>query len=124
MNGWKFTIAALALAVLAACGGGKGASSGSATTAATAGGAIANSAAAPMGGVSSSGNAMAPGTFATIPPTLQCGAVQPVWVNTTTHVYHLAKDPLYGRSKHGTYMCPSAAKAQGDKPAGAKARIR
>lgn len=44
-----------------------------------------------------------------------CGAVQAVWVNTKTHVYHEAGDPYYGRTSNGKYMCPSAAKAEGDR---------
>lgn len=44
-----------------------------------------------------------------------CGAVQAVWVNTKTHVYHEPGDPYYGRTGNGKYMCPSAAKAEGDR---------
>jgi len=51
-------------------------------------------------------------------PDMDCGAVKPVWVNTKTHVYHTMNDPMYGKTKHGKYMCPSAAKAEGDHPAG------
>jgi hypothetical protein len=61
-----------------------------------------------------------PGKPAAIPPMLQCGAVQPVWVNIRSHAYHLPSDPLYGRTKHGQYMCPSTAKAQGYHPAKAR----
>ena len=55
---------------------------------------------------------------APIPADLNCGAVKPVWVNTKTHVYHLESDPMYGKTKVGQYMCPSAAKAEGDHPSG------
>jgi len=48
-------------------------------------------------------------------PKPNCGAVQPVWVNTKTHVYHEPGDPYYGRTSNGKYMCPSAAKAEGDR---------
>ncbi len=112
----KTLLAGLLIAGIAACGHGNS-QSGTQTN-----GIMSNSSAnpsptyaanQPMGGVGNSGNAMAVGTLATIPPTLQCGAVQPVWANTKSHVYHLSTDPLYGRTKHGEYMCPSTAKAQG-----------
>jgi hypothetical protein len=48
-------------------------------------------------------------------PKPNCGAVQAVWVNTKTHVYHEPGDPYYGRTSNGKYMCPSAAKAEGDR---------
>jgi hypothetical protein len=47
-----------------------------------------------------------------------CGAVQPVWVNLKSKVYHEPGDPMYGTTKHGKFLCPSAAKAQGFHPAG------
>jgi hypothetical protein len=46
-----------------------------------------------------------------------CGAVQPVWVNLKTKVYHEPGDPRYGNTKHGEYLCPSQATAQGFRPA-------
>jgi hypothetical protein len=46
---------------------------------------------------------------APVPASLNCGAVQPVWVNEKTHVYHEPSDPMYGKTRHGMYMCPSAA---------------
>ncbi|MGB8908062.1 MAG: hypothetical protein WCC84_04895 [Candidatus Cybelea sp.] len=42
-----------------------------------------------------------------------CGAVEPVWVNLNSKVYHEPGDPAYGTTKHGEYLCPSQAKAQG-----------
>ncbi|HEY2473505.1 MAG TPA: hypothetical protein VGI19_01770 [Candidatus Cybelea sp.] len=45
-----------------------------------------------------------------------CGAVQAVWVNTKTRVYHEPGDPRYGRTKHGVFLCPSQAQAQGFRP--------
>ena len=121
MSFHKTLLAGLLIAVLAACGHG-----GKSTANTQSNGVVTNSTAnpsptyaanAPMGGENAEGNAMAPGTLATVPPTLQCGAVQPVWVNLKSHVYHLQSDPLYGRTKHGEYMCPSTAKAQGYHPA-------
>ncbi|HET9029593.1 MAG TPA: hypothetical protein VFN49_05400 [Candidatus Aquilonibacter sp.] len=76
---------------------------------------------APMGGIDASGEPMAPGTLATQPPNMQCGAVQAVWVNTKTHVYHEPNDPYYGRTKHGKYMCPSQAVKEGYHKAGTHA---
>lgn len=53
-----------------------------------------------------------------VPPSLNCGAVQPVWVNVRSHVYHEPSDPLYGRTKHGKYLCPSTALSEGYRKAG------
>jgi hypothetical protein len=47
-----------------------------------------------------------------------CGAVQPVWVNLKTKVYHEPGDPRYGKTKSGEYLCPSQATAQGFRAAG------
>jgi len=44
---------------------------------------------------------------------MDCGAVKPVWVNTKSKAYHEQGDPVYGHTKHGKYMCPSAAMAAG-----------
>lgn len=44
-----------------------------------------------------------------------------VWVNTSTKKYHLAGDPLYGATKHGKYLCRSAADASGAKMAKTRA---
>lgn len=93
-------ILALALSSLVACGGGKSASN-TATEAST----------APMAsGAMQNGNA-------TIP---NCGAVQAVWVNMRTKVYHEPGDPMYGKTKHGAYLCPNQAKERGFRPAGEK----
>ncbi len=124
MSFGKTLLAGLLVAALAACGHSSSTNSKASSQTngvmsnATASPLDNNGAAVPMGGNDKSGNAMAPGTFATIPPSLQCGAVQPVWANEKTHVYHLPSDPYYGRTKHGEYMCPSTAKAQGYRPAG------
>jgi len=37
-----------------------------------------------------------------------------VWVNTSSKVYHMKGDPYYGNTKHGEYLCRSAADAAGD----------
>ena len=120
-------LAVTIIVALAACGGGKSETSSSTTT--TTNGVTTNESAnpspssaayAPAGGMASNGEAMAPGTLATVPPGMTCGAVQPVWVNTKTHVYHEPSDPYYGRTKHGQYLCPSQAKKEGYHKAGGK----
>jgi hypothetical protein len=58
------------------------------------------------------------GAAAPVPASVNCGAVQPVWVNTKSHTYHEPNDPYYGKTKHGMYMCPSAAKKAGYHKAG------
>lgn len=95
---------AMALSSLTACGGGK--SSSNAATAASA---------APMSGAMQNGVA----TTATPP---NCGAVKAVWVNLSSKVYHEPSSPWYGKTKHGEYLCPSQAKKEGFRPAGAAAQ--
>ena len=103
---------ALAGAVsLGACGGGKHASTNANTTTRTT--MTQGSPSAPQPGPG------AAGSVAAVPATLHCGAVAPVWVNESTHVYHLASDPYYGRTKHGQYMCPAQAQSAGYHAAGA-----
>ncbi len=104
------TLLALSLRVaLAACGGGK-----SSNTTST------SSQAAPMATTEAEReNAMLPtGAIAAIPASVNCGAVKPVWVNLHSKAYHEAGDPYYGRTKHGQYMCPAQAMAQGYHAAG------
>ena len=129
----KQILGVVVILALGACGGGgnkaaDAAASAVASAAAAAPSAVASAAGNAMsnaGGamasagnaMQSAGNAMAAGTAA-IPADLNCGAVKPVWVNTKTHVYHEANDPMYGKTKAGKYLCPSAAKAEGDRPAG------
>ena len=132
-------LASLTIAALAACGGGSDKSSSAADTAASAaaaapsaaasaaaaaGGAMANGANAAGGAMASAGNAMQGeagkmGATAPVPADLKCTDAV-VWVNTKTKAYHMSTDPMYGKTKKGTYMCESAAKAAGDHMAGGK----
>ena len=101
-------VCALLAIVFAGCSGGGGNQSSSAQPSSSAGAMStqgAMSAASPGAMSAASPGAMA----AAIPSSLNCGAVQPVWVNKRSHVYHEPTDPLYGRTKHGEYMCPAAA---------------
>ncbi len=110
-------VGALLIGALTACGGGNNQSSSSADTSASAG---AMSTSGAMNAASPGGMSMQ--TQAAIPPGLNCGAVQPVWVNQRSHTYHDPSDPLYGRTRHGQYMCPSAALAAGYHKASGKYR--
>lgn len=109
---------ALLITLLAACGGGGGNQSSSASAAASA-------SAGPMT-TSGAMNAASPGAMqggnmqaiesrpqAPVPSSLKCGAVQPVWTNPRSHTYFEPSAPFYGRTKSGSYMCPSAAVAAG-----------
>ena len=105
----KIALLALSIALtLAACGGGK--SSSASSTSASQAAATSAAAGAPAAGSASSGPMQA-----AMP---NCGAVQPVWVNLSSKVYHSPGDPYYGKTAHGEYLCPSQAKAQGFRPAG------
>lgn len=78
-------VAAIAVAVLAACGGGK----------------------------SSGGSSPGPAAHAALP---SCGGQSPVWALRGTRVYLLPGDRLYGKTKHGEYLCLSDARAKGLRP--------
>lgn len=56
-------------------------------------------------------------------PTAPGGGPGMVWVNASTKVYHCSSDRYYGKTKSGSYMTESAAKAAGDKPAQGKACV-
>jgi hypothetical protein len=43
-----------------------------------------------------------------------------VWVNSSSKIYHCEGTRYYGKTKSGTYMSESAAKAAGDRPSGGK----
>jgi hypothetical protein len=87
------TLALIAVATaLAACGSGKSSSAGSPQP----------SAAVPMAVASSS---------------LDCNGKFPVWVLQSPKVYLMPGDHLYGKTKHGQYLCKSQAHAEGYRPA-------
>jgi type II secretory pathway pseudopilin PulG len=108
-------IVALTLIALAGCSGNK--AGNAANTAASAAAGAANAAGnAASGAANTMSNAASSAmSGGTIP---NCGAVKAVWVNLKTKVYHEPDDPAYGKTKHGEYLCPSQAAAQGFHKAG------
>ena len=42
-----------------------------------------------------------------------CPSQTVVWVNRRGHVFHLPKSKFYGKTKHGAYVCQSAAESAG-----------
>jgi hypothetical protein len=105
------SVLGIALVSLSACGGGKSANN-AANTAASAAGNVASAA-----GNAASGAMDSMGSMTKSMP--NCGAVKPVWVNLNSKVYHEPGDPYYGKTKHGEFLCPSQAKAQGYHRSGA-----
>jgi hypothetical protein len=119
---FSFMTAVVIAAGLVACGGGKKTTSTSTTTVQSS-----PAASAPASPVAAQASPAAapPGAGATVAPVpakLSCGSQEPVWANTRTHVYHLSTDPLYGRTRHGQYMCQRAAVNAGYREAGQHAR--
>ena len=125
---------AFVLVGAAACSGNKSADN-AANAAASAAGNAANTAASAAGNAGnamqnaagSAGSAMqgaASGAMGSMGMSKapNCGAVKAVWVNTTTHVYHVNGDPYYMHTKHGMLLCPAQAKSQGYHAAGAGAQ--
>ena len=51
----------------------------------------------------------------------RCPSDTVVWVNTKSHIYHLAGTKSYGTTKQGAYMCEADANAAGDRAS--KSRI-
>ena len=107
MKAASFPLIAMLVLSLAACGGGKSADN-TATNAAES--------AAPAASTAAEASPAAAGT---IP---NCGAVKAVWVNLKTKAYHEPGDGYYGKTKHGEYLCPAQAIAQGFHKAGSRER--
>ncbi len=107
---------AVALVGLTACGSSKSASNAANTAASAAGNAASSAGNAASNAMSSMSNGAMGSADGSIP---NCGAVKAVWVNLNSKVYHEPGDPYYGKTKHGGYLCPSQAKAQGFHAAGA-----
>lgn len=120
------TLFGITLSTLVACGGNKSASN-AAQSAASAAGAMGGAARGAASAAGAMGNAArgamsnaANGAAGAVTGKPNCGAVQAVWVNLNTKVYHEPGDPAYGNTRHGEYLCPSQAKAQGFRPAGGR----
>jgi hypothetical protein len=104
-------VGALLITVLAACGGGGDNQSSSSAEPSSSAGAM--SAASPGAMQGANMQAIESRPQAPIPSSLNCGAAQPVWTNPRSHTYFESTAPFYGRTKNGSYMCPSAAVAAG-----------
>ncbi|HEX3671902.1 MAG TPA: hypothetical protein VHT92_09410 [Candidatus Cybelea sp.] len=93
MSKWTASLAAVALAALTACASGKSSGGGSPQPSAAASAA------------------------ATGAPAIDCGSEAPVWTLESAKVYLVEGDRLYGKTKHGRYLCRSEAHAEGFRPA-------
>jgi hypothetical protein len=93
MNKRTLLLAAVTLAALAACSSGKSTKAGSPQ---------------PSGASASA----APSASATP----NCNGEAPVWALARVKVYLVPGDRLYGKTKHGEYICRSQAHAQGYRP--------
>ena len=120
------TLFGITLSGLVACSGKtNNAANNAAQTAASAAGAMGNAAQGAAqnagqaaGAMGSAAKGAANGAMGAMAGKPNCGAVEPVWVNLKSKVYHEPGDPAYGTTKHGEYLCPSQAKAQGFRRAG------
>jgi hypothetical protein len=65
------------------------------------------------GGQSQSQGGVSAASAAPVPTGMDCAGGQPVWINERSHVYHVAGDPWYGRTKHGRYLCERDARKEG-----------
>jgi hypothetical protein len=106
----KRSIVAVLVLSLSACGGHK-----SATTTTQNNAGVTPAPVASMGAMQSQREMAGEGSPAPA-PSMDCGGTQPVWVNERSHVFHLAGDPYYGRTKHGKYMCERDAARAGYHP--------
>jgi hypothetical protein len=93
MSKWTAAVAAIALVALAACASGKSNGAGSPQPSAAA-------------------SAVDTQSFA-----VNCGSEPPVWALQSPKVYLVPGDRLYGKTKHGRYICRSEAHAEGYRPA-------
>ncbi len=112
----KSIVCILLVAALAACGGNKAsqsAANANAQPAATTGAASSANAMAGAPGAMVTASPMAEGPVKPVPGNVNCNGVPPVWANPRSHVYHEPSDRLYGRTKHGMYMCVAQATAAG-----------
>lgn len=102
----RYLAVAAAIISLTACGGGGKKNAAAASS----------SPAAAGGYTQTKAGAAGTGAVEPVPAGMNCGGTQPVWVNERSHVFHLAGDPYYGRTKHGKYMCERDAARAGYHP--------
>jgi hypothetical protein len=69
------------------------------------------------GNKSSGGNASHAASSPAPAPALSCNGESPVWVLRGPKVYLVSDDRLYGKTRHGQYLCLSQAQAEGYQPA-------
>jgi hypothetical protein len=69
------------------------------------------------GNKSSGGNAAGAQASPAPAPSLDCNGEAPVWALGNPKVYLTSDDRLYGKTKHGRYVCLSQAQAEGYQPA-------
>ncbi len=72
---------------------------------------------AACGGNKSGANAARVGTSGAPARSLNCNGESPVWALSNPKVYLVSSDRLYGKTKHGRYVCLSVAQAEGYQPA-------